>query len=140
MTEKCRGLLNNVRNNRVPLEWRPTNKEAIELKEPKYELSYNFKKDRDPDSERAKLKQLQRQSKRESKAAMRELRRDAEFLDTVNYQTKLDAANARRDERAKNFAFMEDQQANMNLQVRLGGELIKGGGSANAKKARVKRK
>jgi hypothetical protein len=34
---------------------------------------------------------------------------------------------------------MEEQQATLNLQVRKGGELLRGGGSGVAKKSRVKR-
>eukprot|EP00605_Chrysophyceae_sp_TOSAG23-4_P001027 GSChrysophyteH1.ASY1.ANO1.1128.1 assembled CDS len=140
--ESVKRALDDVQQNRQPLRWRESKVESIELKTPRYELNYTFKKDRDPDADRAKLKQLTRQSKRETKAAMRELRRDAEFLDQHAYAAKQEAHEARRAERAKNFAFMEQQQATMNMQVKTGnkGNVVSGGGSAAVKRARVKRK
>lgn len=116
---------------RRPLQWRKEDKaaSALETKAPKFQLNYTFKKDQDPDANRAKLKQLNRQRTREHKAAMRELRRDGEFLDREQFKEKSSAAEERRNERAKNFAFMEQQQAHINEQVRKGGSLLKGGGS-----------
>jgi nucleolar protein 14 len=118
-------------SSRRPLQWRKEDKaaSALETKAPKFQLNYTFKKDQDPDADRAKLKQLNRQRTREHKAAMRELRRDGEFLDREQFREKSSAAEERRNERAKNFAFMEQQQAHINEQVRKGGSLLKGGGS-----------
>jgi len=61
-------------------------------------------------------------------------------LDAHAFAEKTAAHNARRDERAKNFAFMEQQQATINLQVKKQTGLLKGAGSSVAKKATVKRK
>lgn len=38
-----------------------------------------------------------------------------------------------------NLAWLEEQQAVMNQQVKLGGKLLKGGGSASTKKAKIGR-
>ena len=102
---------------------------AVIAKNPQYSFNYTFKKDKDEDTERAKMKQLNRQLKRETKAAQRELRRDSEFLDREAFSEKQEAQELRKAERGKNFAFMEQQQATINQQVRMGGGLMKGGGS-----------
>ena len=109
------------------------------MKAPRFQLDYTFKKDKEPDQDRAKLKQLSRQLKREQKAAMRELRRDSDFIDQERYREAVLEKTARKEERHKNFAWMESEQANVNLQVRKGRGLMRGGGSGVGKKARVKR-
>ena len=130
--------INRILHTRRALMWRAGQKITIEQKNPKFDLNYSFRKDRDEDQERNKVKQLDRQLKRESKAAMRELRRDSEFLDTIAYNERKEAHSARKDERARNFNFMEEQQATINLQVKKGTNLLKGAGSAGGKRARVK--
>jgi nucleolar protein 14 len=114
---------------RVPLTLRAKKTEVIETLEPRYEVNYRLQKDLDTDKARVQLKQLTRQSKREHKAAMRELRRDADFLDEEMFKARQAKAEKRREERAANYAWMEEQQATVNQQVRKGGALIKGGGS-----------
>jgi nucleolar protein 14 len=128
-----------IKTNRESLQWRKNVKAAIDTKNPKFQADYTFKKDLDPDENRAKLKQLTRQSKRETKAAMRELRRDSDYIDQLSYAEQNDKKDRLKAERVKNFGWMEEQQASVNMQVRKGGELVTGGGSAVAKKARVKR-
>lgn len=39
----------------------------------------------------------------------------------------------------ENLTWLEEQQATINQQVKLGGKLVKGGGSSSTKKARVGR-
>jgi nucleolar protein 14 len=70
---------------------------------------------------------------------MRELRRDSDFIDQERYKEQSEANNKRREERVKNWGWMEEQQATINQQVRKGGGLMKGGGTSVFKKARVKR-
>lgn len=137
--ERAIATTDKVRSTRQPLQWRKTSITSIETKAPRFQLDYTFKKDADPDQDRAKVKQLTRQLKREKKAAMRELRRDSDFIDQERYKEQQAAKEFRRAERVKNFAFMEEQQATINLQVRQGKGLMKGGGSSVAKKARIKR-
>ena len=128
-----------MRRSRVPLQWRKKVLSSIEMKAPRFQLDYTFKKDKEPDQDRAKLKQLSRQLKREQKAAMRELRRDSNFIDQERYREAVQEKTARKEERHRNFAWMESEQANVNLQVRKGRGLMRGGGSGVGKKARVKR-
>ena len=141
----CTAAAQTQRVSRKPLQWRNVETQSIETKAPKFQLDYTFKKDTDADADRAKMKQLTRQLKCEEKAAMRELRRDGEFLDRESFREKTEASDKRRNERAKNFAFMEEQQATINMQIRKGGGLMKGGGSgviprqARSKDAKRKR-
>ena len=132
-------ISNEIKSSRQALQWRKSVKTSIEVKNPKFQADYTFKKDLDPDENRAKLKQLTRQSKRETKAAMRELRRDSDFIDQLSYAEQNEKKDKLKAERVKNFGWMEEQQASINMQVRKGGELVTGGGSAIARKARVKR-
>lgn len=132
-------ISNEKKNSRKSLQWRKSVKISIDTKNPKFQADYTFKKDLDPDEDRAKLKQLKRQSKRETKAAMRELRRDSDFIDQLSYTEQNEKKEKLKAERVKNFGWMEEQQASINMQVRKGGELVTGGGSSIARKARVKR-
>ena len=127
------------RSSRGVLQWRKSVKVSIEVKNPRFQADYTFKKDLDPDENRAKLKQLTRQSKRETKAAMRELRRDSDYIDQLTYAEQNEKKDKLKAERVKNFGWMEEQQASINMQVRKGGEMMTGGGSSVARKARVKR-
>lgn len=128
-----------MRQQREPLLWRKKVINATESKAPRYETNYTIKKDHGVDKERAKLKQLTRQLKREKKAAMRELRRDSDFIDQERFKVQQSEHEERRAERMKNFEWMADQQATINQQVKQGKGLLKGGGSNIAKKPRVKR-
>ena len=139
LLESIMKLSNEKKNSRNVLQWRKSVKISIDTKNPKFQADYTFKKDLDPDEDRAKLKQLKRQSKRETKAAMRELRRDSDFIDQLSYAEQNEKKDKLKAERVKNFGWMEEQQASINMQVRKGGELVTGGGSSIARKARVKR-
>ncbi|CAK4070312.1 unnamed protein product [Aphanomyces euteiches] len=107
---------------------------------PKFDENYAMRKDKTLDRDKAQLKQLQRQVKRERKGASRELRRDAAFLSRQRTEEQK-AWRAEKDAKQKEIrAWMEEQNATFNQQVRKGGELIKGGGSAPAKKRRISKK
>jgi hypothetical protein len=156
--EVLSSLQQNIENSyasRVPLQWRKKDAAlVVEGKTPKYHINYIIKRDREEydnaanggneggngqNKEKLQLKQLTRQLKREQKAAMRELRRDADFIEQEKYQEKVAESERKRQERFKNYQWLEEQQATINLQVKKGGSLVKGGGSAAAKKPRVKR-
>lgn len=144
--ESIEKKVESIRATRLPLQWRKRTDTmtagsggGIELKAPKYDINYVIKRDRDAannssDKEKLKLKQLQRQLKREKKAAMRELRRDADFIENEQYQRMQRVKEAKQAERQKNFAWLEEQQASINQQVKKGKGLMKGGGSGVAKK------
>eukprot|EP01041_Mallomonas_annulata_P001762 gene1762-3409_t len=130
--------LDKIASSRQPLQWRMKVTKAIDSLTPRYQMDYAPTKDMDPDRGRVEAKQLTRQLKREKKAAMRELTRDADFLDQEKYKEQLEAINKRKAERAKNFVWMEEQQATLKQQVKLGKGLMKGGGSSVIKKPRVR--
>ena len=123
---------------RVPLRWRPTKKAVVEALAPRFDMNYSMRKDRDADRDRVKLKQLGRQLKREKKSALREIRRDSDFIDQERFKAETARKQALREERAKNFAWMEEQQATLKQQVRQGKGLLKGGGTGVLKRPRVK--
>jgi len=134
--------INACLSTRVPLQWRVPEKKNLEMKNPRFTADYTFKKDADPDQDRAKMKQLTRTLKREQKAAMRELRRDSDFLEQQRYAERIAEHESRKDQRHKNFASLESDQADVNREVRMAGKRgvpLKGGGSGAAKKPRVKR-
>lgn len=142
LLERFTAARDTIIKERVPLQWRPVSKVCVETKAPRFDVNYVFRKDTDNDKDRIKLKQLNRELKREKKAAMRELRRDSAFLDNERFQENKQAADARRDERVKNFAWMEEEQATINQQVRKGKGLMemKGGGTGQLKALKKKMK
>ena len=140
LLEKINKRMNELRLMRKHLMWRPTIKKALPSLAPRYEVNFIPKKDLDPDESKVELKQLNRQLKREKKAAMRELRRDADFLDQEKYKETQENIAKRKENYARNYAWMEEQQATINQHVKAGKGLLKGGGSSVLrKKARVKR-
>jgi nucleolar protein 14 len=75
-----------------------------------------------------------REYKREHKAAMRELRLDSAFIESERRKAKDAADGKAKEKRHKNFAWLEQEQATMNQQVRMGGGLLSGGGVGAAKR------
>ena len=65
---------------RQPLELHHHRPLAIKTSIPKFEESYNPDKHYDPDQERAESSKLRAEYKRERKGALRELRKDANFI------------------------------------------------------------
>lgn len=128
-----------IKSTRQPLRWRKETKTIINSKAPKFDINYTMKKDRDSNQDQSKVKQLTRQLKREHKAAMRELRRDSDFIDQEKSKLNQQERARLQEERHKNYSWMEDQQATINQQVRKGKGLMKGGGSSAAKKPRISR-
>ena len=128
----------NIRHTRIPLQWRIPHKPTITTKTPRFDLDYNYNKkghNSDLSSEnRMKLKQLTKEKKRETKAVIRELRRDSDYLEQAKYIEKTAQATARQEERYKNYSWLAEQQATLNEHVRKGGELLRGGGSGGIKK------
>ena len=128
-----------VLNYRKPLQYRVQSTRTINTLVPRYEVNYSLSS-RDPalPKEKVQLKVLGKQLKRESKAAMRELRRDADYLEQEKFTALAAKKQALREERHKNYAVLENEQGEINQQVKFGkGDLIKGGGSHAVKKRRV---
>ncbi|CAI5721107.1 unnamed protein product [Peronospora destructor] len=105
---------------------------------PQFDENYTVRKDKTAPKDTAQLKQLQRQVKRARKSAARELRRDAEFLHREK-QKEEEARLAAKEEKQKEIRrWVEDQNATFNQQVRKGGNMLKGGGSARGPAPRAR--
>ncbi|KAL9121462.1 MAG: hypothetical protein Q9187_001984 [Circinaria calcarea] len=85
---KLQRLLQQARINRRPLLLHHHRPLAIKTSIPKFEESYNPDKHYDPDRDRAELGKLKAEYKRERKGAMRELRKDANFIARENLREK----------------------------------------------------
>jgi nucleolar protein 14 len=74
---------------------------AIKLSIPKFEEGYNPDRHYDPDRERSDLNKLKAEHKRERKGAMRELRKDANFIarESLREKKEKDEAHAKRERR-----------------------------------------
>ncbi|KAI6798007.1 Nop14-like protein [Hortaea werneckii] len=73
-------LLQQAYLRRRPLELHHHRKQPIPTRIPKFEESFNPDKHYDPDKERSDAAKLQKEYKRERKGALRELRKDANFV------------------------------------------------------------
>jgi len=94
---------------------------------------YTMSKDKGKSQRQAILDRNRREYKREHKAASRELRLDAAFIENERRRDKEKRDSKAREQRNKNFAWLEEEQATMNQQVRMGGGLLKGGGIGAAR-------
>lgn len=74
---------------------------AIKLSIPKFEEGYNPDRHYDPDRERSDLNKLRAEHKRERKGAMRELRKDANFIarESLKEKKEKDDAHTKRERR-----------------------------------------
>lgn len=110
---------------------------AIKTLAPRMEdpSKYRMSKDKGKTQLQAEHDVHRREYKREHKAAMRELRLDSAFIENERRKTKSKADDKAREKRHQNFAWLEQEQATMNQQVRLGGGLLSGGGIGAAKAA-----
>ncbi|TKA62554.1 hypothetical protein B0A49_11004 [Cryomyces minteri] len=87
-------LLDQARLARRPLELHHHKPLAIKTSIPKFEESYNPDKHYDPDRERSDSAKLKAEYKRERKGAMRELRKDANFVAREQLREKKEADKA----------------------------------------------
>jgi len=88
-------------------------------------------------SAREEEKRLRKELKKEEKGASRELRRDAAFLGRLRDEERHAAQSEAREARHRNFGWLEEQQATLNLQVRKGRGLAGGGSSIKKSVAAV---
>lgn len=95
---------------------------------------YSMSKDKGKTQLQAEHDRHRREYKREHKAAMRELRLDSAFIESERRKAKDAADGKAKEKRHKNFAWLEQEQATMNQQVRMGGGLLSGGGVGAAKR------
>ncbi len=138
ISDTARRASSSIANYRRPLQRRKsaTAKDlAIKTLAPRMEdpARYSMSKDKGKSQLQAEHDRHRREYKREHKAAMRELRLDSAFIENERRTAKNKADSKAREIRNKNFAWLEQEQATMNQQVRLGGGLLKGGGVGVAK-------
>jgi nucleolar protein 14 len=123
---------------RAPIQRKsgPTLREkAIKSLAPRLENpdKYSLSRDKGKSSIQAATDRTRREYRREHKAVARELRLDGAFIENERRSEQDKKDSAARAKRNKNFAWMESEQGAMNQQVRLGGELLKGGGTGAAR-------
>ena len=94
---------------------------------------YSMAKDKGKTEKQASRDKLRREFRREHKAVSRELRLDAAFIESERRKQKETSDAAAREERNRNYAWLEQEQATMNQQVAQGGGLLKGGGIGAAR-------
>ncbi|RDW74024.1 putative nop14-like family protein [Coleophoma crateriformis] len=94
VSQKLERLLKHAHLACRPLELHHHKPLAIKTSIPKFEDSYNPDKHYDPDRERAEASKLKAEHKRERKGAMRELRKDANFIarESLREKKERDAA------------------------------------------------
>ena len=122
---------------RQPLRLQEQAPKALHSVAPRFDENFTIRKDNDVNRDKAKMKQLQRQVKRERKAAARELRLDGEFLARERQKEAGEAASEKKKRQNEIQGWVLGQNATFNEQVRKGGELLKGGGANFAKRPRV---
>ncbi|KAF3323892.1 nucleolar protein 14 isoform X2 [Carex littledalei] len=95
---------------RQPLQMRKKKIEPIKLLNPKFEESFVKGVDYDPDRERVKQKRLIKKLKSEKKGAIRELRKDNEFLLGVRENKRREQEEERAERYGKAMAFLQEQE------------------------------
>ena len=93
-SSKIQHLLRQARLTRRPLLLHNHRPLAIKSSIPKFEESYNPDKHYDPDRDRAELSKLKAEHKRERKGALRELRKDANFIARESLREKKERDSA----------------------------------------------
>ena len=94
VADKIHGQLLQSQSARKPLRLHNHRPLAIRTSIPKYEESYNSDKHYDPDRDRAEMSKLKAEHKRERKGALRELRKDANFIARESLKEKKERDSA----------------------------------------------
>lgn len=124
------GVVEEALKVRTVLSWRKKGVTAIQSLAPRIIDNFVVRKDEGMEREAARVKQLTRQVKREKKGVMRELRRDATFLDAEKVRVEREKEAARKQVVKDNTAWFEASAADFNKQVKMAkGETLRGGGS-----------
>lgn len=99
--QHIRTLLQHSYSRRRPLELHHHKKLPIRTSIPKFEEGFNPDKHYDPDKERSEARKLQKEFKREKKGAVRELRKDANFMarEGLREKRERDGEHERRERR-----------------------------------------
>ncbi|KIJ56486.1 hypothetical protein M422DRAFT_150207 [Sphaerobolus stellatus SS14] len=105
-------LLKFANQSRKPLRLQAHKPIAIPSYVPKFgSTTSNYLRYQDPDHERAQLSKLRNQVKQERKGAIRELRKDARFLASVQQKKDIEASQAYNDRMKKVFSSLEGERA-----------------------------
>ncbi|XP_047149442.1 probable nucleolar complex protein 14 [Vigna umbellata] len=99
-----------LHSSRRPLQMRKQKPVSIKLLNPKFEENYVKGRDYDPDRERAEMRKLKKQLKREAKGAARELRKDNYFLLEVKEKEKSLQEKDRAEKYGRAKAFLQEQE------------------------------
>ncbi|KAM3575098.1 hypothetical protein VYU27_003012 [Nannochloropsis oceanica] len=127
---KVVGVVEEALKVRKVLSWRKKSVTAIQSLAPRVIDNFVVRKDEGLEREAARVKQLTRQVKREKKGVMRELRRDAAFLDSEKVRVEREKEEARKQVIKDNTSWFEASAADFNKQVKMAkGETLRGGGS-----------
>ncbi|KAG0483827.1 hypothetical protein HPP92_011911 [Vanilla planifolia] len=95
---------------RQPLQMRKQKPEPLKLLNPKFEENFVKGIDYDPDRERAQRKKLKKLLKKESKGAVRELRKDNHFIFKLKERDRLLQEEERAEKYGKALAFLQEQE------------------------------
>ncbi|MED6180212.1 hypothetical protein PIB30_117155 [Stylosanthes scabra] len=110
VTELIKANIDKHHTLRRPLQMRKQKPVAIKLLNPKFEENYVKGRDYDPDRERAEMRKLKRQLKREAKGAARELRKDNYFLLEVKDKERSLLEKERTEKYGRAKAFLQEQE------------------------------
>ncbi|CAL9761726.1 unnamed protein product [Musa acuminata subsp. burmannicoides] len=95
---------------RKPLQMRKQKPVPIKLLNPKFEENFVKGRDYDPDRERAEMKKLKKLLKSEKKGAIRELRKDSQFVSGLKETGRLMQEEERAEKYGKAMAFLQEQE------------------------------
>jgi nucleolar protein 14 len=104
--------------NRKPLQLQRHRPMAIASHQPKFEENYSVDKHYDPDRERAETQRLRAQHRKERKGAMRELRRDNQFIATERAREQKEKDDAYKRKIRHITGLLTDEQGEKNKQER----------------------
>ncbi|URE12373.1 Nop14-like family [Musa troglodytarum] len=96
---------------RKPLQMRKQKPVPIKLLNPKFEENFVKGRDYDPDRERSEMKKLKKLLKSEKKGAIRELRKDSQFVSGLKETTRLMQEEERAEKYGKAMAFLQEQES-----------------------------
>ncbi|XP_074582208.1 uncharacterized protein LOC141838594 [Curcuma longa] len=95
---------------RQPLQMRKQKPVPMKLLNPKFEENFVKGRDYDPDRERVEMKKLKKLLKSEKKGAIRELRKDSQFVSGLKESARLKQEEERAEKYRKNMAFLQEQE------------------------------
>lgn len=117
-----------VPQRRLPLQRQMAIKKGLKTMVPRIENTSVGRKNTKTEADR-----LRRELKREQKSTKRDIRLDASVVESERRQKATSQREREQNKRHKAYAWLEQEQATINDQVRQGGGLLRGGGMGAAK-------